>query len=76
MGILVISVLSNMERLKELFENEKKYINNLKKAKKYAEYMEESKTNENLVQMTEDLKTGKYQFVFSNVDELLKFHQE
>ena len=63
-----------MQRLAELYENEKKYVEKLSLAKKYGDYIERSKTEPDLEQMPEDF-VGKEQFVFNNLDRVLKFHQ-
>ena len=63
-----------MQRLAELYENEKKYVEKLSLAKQYGDYIERSKTEPDLEQMPEDF-VGKEQFVFNNLDRVLKFHQ-
>ena len=68
------SVSFKMQRLAELYENEKKYVEKLSLAKKYGDYIERSKTEPDLEQMPEDF-VGKEQFVFNNLDRVLKFHQ-
>ena len=56
-----------MNQLKELLEKEKSYVEKLGKAKKYEDYLERSKTDQNLIQMPENF-VGKEQFVFNNLD--------
>ena len=66
-----------MDKLKELLDSEKKFVQSLSLLlNEYGNYIERSINNFELIQLPEDLKGGKYQFVFSNVQELLHFHEK
>ena len=63
-----------MQRLGELYENEKKYVEKLSLAKRYGDFMERSKTEPDLLQMPEDFVETQ-QIIFLSLDQVLTFHQ-
>lgn len=63
------------QRLQELLDKEKSYINDLKAAiEVYENYGLMSLTDPSMLQMPEDLKHGTFRYLFANISELHEFH--